>query len=175
MGSYVSCNVVIALAQSDMRFSFRVRLGEREVEISGVREEVLETVKELPDLLTYVSEAFSSGGLPVSVEVTSASVEGDSVEMKTTEEKSIKSMERFPSIKPTDKCSQAVLQLLETGWGKWRPRTFSELKEALKVNAIHYPSSTLSGVLAWLAKTKRVRRWKTDKGYVYIMLEEYNE
>ncbi|MEA2089165.1 MAG: hypothetical protein U9O89_00170 [Thermoproteota archaeon] len=163
------------MAQSDMRFSFRVRLGEHEVEISGVQEEVLETVKELPNLLAYVSEAFGSGGPPVSVEVTSTSTEDGSVETKTVEEKSMKSMEKFPSIKPTDKCSEAILRLLQTEWGKWRPRTFSELQEALKVNAINYPSSTLSGVLVWLAKTKRVRRWKTDKGYVYILLEEDNE
>jgi hypothetical protein len=163
---------VIVLAQSEVRFSFRVRLGGREVEISGVREEVLETVKELPDLLAYVSEAFQSGEPPLSVEVTSTPMEDSSADTKTIEEKNNTTVKKFPEIKLTDKCSEAVLMLLQTDWGRWRPRTFSELQDALKSNSVHYPSSTLSGVLAWLAKTKRVRRWKTDKGYVYILSEE---
>ena len=69
-------------------------------------------------------------------------------------------------------CSQAVLKLLETEWGAWRPRILSEIVGALKANAIHYPSTTLSGVLSWLVKKGKVRRWKTDAGYVYILAEK---
>jgi uncharacterized membrane protein len=47
-----------------------------------------------------------------------------------------------------------------------------EIIEALKANGVHYPATTLSGVLMWLVKKGKVRRWKTDEGYVYILAEK---
>jgi predicted transcriptional regulator len=44
-----------------------------------------------------------------------------------------------------------------------------ELVEAMRVNAVHFPVTTLSGVLNWLVRKGRVKRWKTDKGYVYVL------
>jgi hypothetical protein len=41
--------------------------------------------------------------------------------------------------------------------------------EAMRVNAVHFPVTTLSGVLNWLVRKGRVKRWKTDKGYVYVL------
>jgi hypothetical protein len=40
-----------------------------------------------------------------------------------------------------------VLQLLDSDWGK-QPKTLPELGGALKANAVHYPYTTISGVLA---------------------------
>ncbi|MGC9346450.1 MAG: hypothetical protein ACP5ER_06660, partial [Candidatus Bathyarchaeales archaeon] len=54
----------------------------------------------------------------------------------------------------------------------WRPRTFAELKEALKANGLRYPGRKLAGVLLGLVKNGKVRRWKTDAGHVYILAEE---
>jgi predicted transcriptional regulator len=58
--------------------------------------------------------------------------------------------------------------LLETDWAR-QARTLTELEEALKANAVHYPSTTLSGVLAWLVRKNKIKRWKTDRGYVYVL------
>jgi len=68
-------------------------------------------------------------------------------------------------------CSEAVLKLLESDWGN-EPRTLPELTDALKANALHYPSTTLSGVLTWLTKKGKIKRWKTDKGYVYAYVRK---
>lgn len=140
-------------------FSFRVRLGDYEVEISGTREETLETVKELPALLSRVSKAFES----VTLKIVAAKM------TKSTEAKAVSIP--YPKISGCKSCSEAVLKLLDSDWGRWRPRTLAELMEAMKVNALHYPSSTLSGVLTWLVKRGKIRRWKTDEGYVYILAE----
>jgi len=148
-----------------MPFSLRVKIGQNEVEISGTQKEVLKTVEDLPKLVENVSKAFVHIGprseavvekVPITVKLTSPAV--SSVEI--------------PLIKKAKNCSQAVLRLLESEWGVWKPRTLPEIVEALKVNALNYPKSTLSGVLSWLVKKGKVRRWKTDGGYVYILAEK---
>jgi len=131
----------------EIPFSFRVKMGQMEIEISGTQEEVMKTIEELPLLMETVSKAFE---LTKKGEETAQSV--SSV---------------FPSISSSS-CSEAVLQLLASDWGR-QPRTLTELGEALKANAVYYPSTTLSGVLAWLVRKNKIKRWKTDKGYVYVL------
>lgn len=148
---------------ADSAFSLRVRLGEYEVEICGDRRDVIKTVEELPKLVASVSKAFE----PLKTKVPTASLT-----IKASKENLNVPMEEYPQIPRNLSCSKAILRLLESEWGKWRPRTLSELEDALKANSIHYPTSTLSSVLRWLAKRGKVRRWKTDAGYVYILVEE---
>jgi hypothetical protein len=131
----------------EIPFSFRVKMGEQEIEISGTREEVIKTIEELPSLMASISKAF------------------ESTKNARTASKAVTST--YPSISSSS-CSEAVLQLLGTDWGK-QSRTLTELGEALKANALHYPSTTLSGVLAWLVRKNKIKRWKTDKGYVYVL------
>lgn len=148
-----------------MPFSFRVKMDQNEVEISGSKEEVLKVIKDLPKLIENVSKAFEHPDFstsdapkkPLTVRLTSSTPAPPKM---------------YPSIKKAKNCSQAVLKLLNTEWGAWRPRTMSEIIGALKANAIHYPSTTLSGVLSWLVKKGKVRRWKTDAGYVYILTDK---
>jgi hypothetical protein len=138
-------------------------MNQNEVEISGTRKEVLKAIKDLPKLMENVSKAFEHMAPEV------AEKKPLTVRLKPSNTSSPK---MYPSIKKAKNCSQAVLKLLATEWGTWRPRTISEIVEALKANAIHYPSTTLSGVLSWLVKKGKVRRWKTDAGYVYILPEK---
>ena len=44
----------------EMPFSFRVKMGRQEIEISGTREEVIKTIEELPSLVASISKAFES-------------------------------------------------------------------------------------------------------------------
>lgn len=132
-----------------MPFSLRVKFGQHEIEISGTREEVIKTIEELPSLVANVSKAF------------------DSVNINVTQPQSTPTL--YPTISSSATCSEAVLKLLETDWGKQQPRTLHELVEAMKANTLHYPPTTLSGVLVWLVKKSKIKRWKTDKGYVYAL------
>jgi len=143
-------------------FSLRVRLGQYEVEISGSREDVLKTVEDLPNLVTVVSEAFAQAG--ANIKVADAQSSRDSAPAST-----ISQTGAYPSIQGSGNCSDAVLKLLETEWGRSTPRTLPELVEAMRVNAVHFPVTTLSGVLNWLVRKGKVKRWKTDKGYVYVL------
>jgi len=142
-------------------FSLRVRLGQCEVEISGNRDEVLKTVEGLPNLVATISEAFAHAGVEVSKEPV--------VEQASSLPSSAPVSVVYPSIQSSGNCSDAVLKLLSSDWGGATPRTLPELIEAMKANAVHFPATTLSGVLNWLVRKGRVKRWKTDKGYVYVL------
>ena len=64
-----------------------------------------------------------------------------------------------------------MLRFLETDWGKWRPRTMEELREAMRANELKYSERTLGATLDALAEKGKVRRWNTNTGFVYILAE----
>ena len=134
-------------------FSFRVRFGGCEIEVCGSRDEVMQTIRELPGLVAGVFEAFGAVG----------------VEAASGVDKERGSTSALPVVGGSASCSEAVLRLLGSDWGREQPRTLPELVEALRANAVHYPASTLSGVLAWLVRRGRVKRWRTERGYVYVL------
>jgi hypothetical protein len=137
-------------------------MGEYEVEINGTREEVLKTIEELPSLTVNVHKAFESLK-PKTVATLTLKKEGAKEEAL---------MQKYPKILRTEKCDEAILRILETDWGKWRPRTVTELKDALKENKLNFSGRILAGVLMGLVRKGKVRRWKTDAGYVYILAEK---
>ncbi|HEY4674465.1 MAG TPA: hypothetical protein VIH48_00250 [Candidatus Bathyarchaeia archaeon] len=143
-------------------FGFRARMGEYEVEISGSREEVLKTIEELPSLMGSVCKAFEI--------VKPKTVATLTVRKEPVKEESV--AQQYPKIVRTENSDEAVVRILETDWGKWRPRTVDELKEALKASGLDYSGSKFTAVLARLVKEGKVRRWNTDSGYVYILAEK---
>ncbi|MDI6847615.1 MAG: hypothetical protein QMD23_05745 [Candidatus Bathyarchaeia archaeon] len=143
-------------------FVFRVKIGEYEVEINGSCEEVLKTIKELPGLMADVYKAFESFKPKTTATLT----------VKTAAAKKEAPAQKYPRILHTESCSEAIVRILETDWGKWRPRNLAELKEALKANGLRYQGRTFARVLTGLVRKGKVRRWKTDAGYVYILAEK---
>ena len=143
-------------------FVFRVKIGEYEVEIGGSRQEVLKTVEELPTLMTGVRDAFES--------VKPKTVATLTIKKEAPKEETV--MQKYPKIGRTNKCDEAVLRVLESDWGKWRPRTVAELKDALRVNDLDFSGREVAAVLLGLVKKGSIRRWNTDAGQVYILAEK---
>jgi hypothetical protein len=143
--------------------AFRVKVGEYELEINGSRDDVFKTINELPSLMSNVYKAFEKLKPKRTTTLTVKTA-------PAAEEK--RPARKYPKIPRLQDCGMAVLKVLETDWGKWRPRTLSELKEALKANNLRFPGRKLAGVMAGLVRSGKVRRWKTDDGYVYILAEE---
>jgi hypothetical protein len=148
----------------DRNFVFRVRLGEYEIEIGGARDEVLKTIEDLPSLIGNVNRAFE-GVKPKKVATLTVKTEASRDEAAAASEK-------YPQISTSATGDDAVISLLETDWGKWRPRTLEELRAALKANGIEYQTRTLAEILLDLVKEEKIRRWNTDSGYVYILAEK---
>jgi hypothetical protein len=148
-------------------FAFRVKIGEYEVEIKGTHEEVTKTLKELPDLVTNVHKAFENVKPKT---IATLTVKTEPTDKAKTAPKT--PAQTYPKITSAANCEDAVLRLLETNWGKWRPRTMEELKDAMKANKMKYTKRTLTGTLNKLADKGMVRRWNTNTGFVYILAEE---
>jgi hypothetical protein len=148
-------------------FSFRVKIGEYEVEIHGTHNEVTKTLKNLPDIITNVHKAFENIK-PKTVATLTVKTE-PSTKVKAT---SKTPAQTYPKIKSATNCEDAVLRLLETDWGKWRPRTMEELKDAMKANKMKYTKRNLTRTLNELANKGMIRRWNTTTGFVYILADE---
>jgi hypothetical protein len=148
-------------------FAFRVKIGEYEVEIQGTHEEVTKTLNNLPDLITNVHKAFETVKPKT---VTTLTVKTEPTAKTKAAPKPPE--QTYPKITSAATCEAAVLRLLETDWGKWRPRTMEELKDAMKANKMEYNTRTLTGTLNTLANKGLVRRWNTTTGFVYILAEE---
>jgi hypothetical protein len=155
------------IKEKDEGFAFRVKIGEYEVEIKGTHKEVTKTLEKLPNLITNVHKAFENVKPKTVATLT----------VKTEPPPKTKAMPKtpaqtYPKITSATNCEDAVLRLLETDWGKWRPRTMEELKDAIKANKIKYTKRTLTKTLNKLADKGMVRRWSTNTGFVYILAEE---
>jgi len=148
-------------------FAFRVKIGEYEVEIKGTHEEVTKTLKDLPGLVTNIHKAFENVKPKT---VTTLTVKTEPTAKAKTAPKT--PAQTYPKITTAANCEDAVLRLLETNWGKWRPRTMEELKDSMKANKMKYTKRTLNGTLNKLADKGMVRRWNTNTGFVYILAEE---
>jgi predicted transcriptional regulator len=149
------------------KFAFRVKIGEYEVEIHGTHEEVEKTLQDLPKIVANVHKAFENvkpktvATLTVKTEPTEKTKETPKTPAQT-----------YPKITGVVNCEDAVFGLLETDWGKWRPRTMEELSDAMKANKITYTQRTLDRTLNKLAGKGMVRRWNTNAGFVYILAEK---
>lgn len=143
-------------------FALRVKMGEYEVEISGAREEVLKTVEELPNLIANVGKAFENARPKRVATLT----------MKTEASKQETHNQNYPKIPPTEDCEEAIIKILQTDWGKWRPRTIDELRDALEANGQSHGARAFATALNGLAKKGKIRRWNTDTGFVYILVEK---
>jgi len=151
----------------DKGFVFRVKMGDCEVEICGSRDEVLKTVEDLPSLMANVRGAFEAVKPKT---VATLTVKTDAATQSAVKEERV--TQKYPKISPTDKCDVAVLRVLESDWGKWRPRTVAELKEVLKANGLAFSGRDVAAVLLGLVRKGVIRRWKTDAGQVYILAEK---
>ncbi len=149
-------------------FSFRMKMGEYEVELRGSHEEVIKTIENLSTLADSVQKAFEAVK-PKTVATITVKTEAPS---KSTSEEAPASS--YPKIASPRNCEDAIVRVLETDWGKWRPRTTEELKEIMKSNGLKYSSPVLEETLNDLADKGVVRRWNTTNGFVYILAEKKN-
>lgn len=73
----------------------------------------------------------------------------------------------LPQLPGSLSLSDAITELFASDWGK-HPRKMTEIQEALAINGLHYPVTSLSGKLLKLTRRLVLRRFKDDQGdYVY--------
>lgn len=154
--------------ENHSRFAFRIKLGDYEVEIKGTHEEVTKTIQNLPDLVANIQKAFEVAK-PKTVTTLTVKTEPPIVSTQAIPKADAQT---YPKVRAAASCEEAILRLLETDWGKWRPRTMEELKDAMQSNNIKYTKRDLAATLNTLAEKSLVRRWSTNTGFVYILAEK---
>ncbi len=145
-------------------FSFRMKIGDLEIEIKGTQEEVASTIENLPNMVPNIQKAFDS--------IKPKTVATLTVKTEPPKSSSEEPSQPYPKIAAPTNCEEAVLRVLGTDWGKWRPRTMDELEEAVRSNGLKYSDRVFSEALDKLAKGGSLRRWNTNNGFVYILAEE---
>jgi hypothetical protein len=141
----------------ESKIVLRLKIGGNEIQFEGSRENILRMLEEdLPKIIESISK--------VKVE-TPQPIEFSTVEKPPLEPQP---EESYPSIQAKS-CAEAILALLSTPWGRKKPRSLSEIKSALEVNALHYSGKVIGFTLTRLTKKQKVRRWKTEAGYVYTI------
>jgi hypothetical protein len=138
-----------------MVFTLRVRVASGEVEIQGSRSEIYETIDELPKIVSKVREALSVSQAEMEQRV------GDTAFQVAPEE-----LERAPGIDRATGLNDAIVKILSTEWGR-RPRKWSELDHALRQNALNYSRGSITGALAYLVRSSRLRRLLINGVYGY--------
>ena len=119
-------------------FTIKIKAKDNEIELSGSKEDVMDALNNINDIMTKVTRTFTN---PSPVQST--------LQIPQTTSKS-----KFPSISvsPDTPCPDTILKILATEWGREKPRRLRELLEAMKVNAIHYPIGTVKGRLTDMTK-----------------------
>lgn len=143
---------------SEVPFMIRVKIGNNEMELTGSRGEVLQTLTELPEIVGKVIEAFSPLQTLKAYPVQET--------LKAIEE-------NFPTIGAQIgiSCPDAIVAILSTSWGREKPRNLGEIMEAMKMNALHFPVGTVKGRLTDLTKKGMLRRIRGEKGYGYVVVK----
>ncbi len=138
-----------------MAVMLRVRIPSGEVEIQGTQSEINKTIDKLPEIVDKVREALagSPSGIERGSEFARARV-------------SLENTESAPSIEKASGLNDAISKLLSTEWGK-KPRKWSELDQALAQNALNYSRGSITGALAYLVKSGRLRRLLLNGVYAY--------
>jgi hypothetical protein len=144
-------------------FMLRIKIGENEVEAHGIQDEVMKTFENLPDVVANIHKAFESLK-PKTVATLTVKTEGSKAAIEP-------STQKYPKILSVESCDEAVLRILETEWGRWRPRTIEELREAMKANDLKHSDRILTSTLDELSDKGMVKRWNTTAGFVYILAQ----
>ena len=143
---------------SDEKLTMRIRKGQNEIEISGLKEEVIMTLRDLPSLVSIFNDAFNELGKE---ELKETPIEQGSLGREVTL--------LNVAVSPDTSCPDAIIKILSTEWGRKTPRKMREILEAMKVNAIHYPIGTVKGRLTDMTKKGVLRRVRVNRAYGYLL------
>ena len=137
------------------------------MELRGTRQEVMETIECIPELVANINKAFEN-----TKPKTVATITVNSIEENKSPKPSDTQIQNYPKIAATENVEHALVKILESDWGKWRPRTEEELKGALQTSELKFSDRALASALDGLSKKGLLRRWNTNTGCVYILAEQ---
>ena len=144
---------------SSDRIKIRVRSGQNEAEIEAEMGQMREAIALIPEITSKFPEGRS--------EVRHAVVPLEPMSASSPLE--ARSQSDLPSIavEKGDSLSDIISKFFADQWGK-SPRKLLEVRDALQSYGLNYPKQSVAVALLRLAKSSRIRRFKSEGGeYVY--------
>lgn len=144
---------------SSDRIRIRVRSGQNEAEIESGLDHIKEAIALIPEIAAKFPESRTEvRHLMTPNEPTSAQPPAEA-----------HGASQLPSItvEKGDSLSDIISKFFTDQWGKV-PRKLSDVREALQSYGLNYPKQSVAVALLRLAKSSRIRRFKSEGGeYVY--------
>ena len=137
-----------------------MKKADAEVEIEGPQKEVSDVLTHIDKYADNFLKTFTNSKLVDKLSSVTAISSAETSEAESTQ------VFDPPILGKTRSTSEALRRLLQSPWGR-RPHTLREFVEALKVNGMSIPSTSLSGYLTDFAQRGDVRRRGTRRGYEY--------
>ncbi len=145
---------------SSDRIKIRVRSGQNEAEIEAELGQIREAIALIPEITSKFPEGRSEvrhAVVPLRADLGAASPH------------EARSQSELPSIavEKGDSLSDIISKFFADQWGK-SPRKLLEVRDALQSYGLNYPKQSVAVALLRLAKSSRIRRFKSEGGeYVY--------
>lgn len=144
---------------SSDRIKIRVRSGQNEAEIEAEAGRIREAIDLIPEVASRLPEGRADVRRVIAPnEPTSAPPPAD-----------VRPQSELPSlsIEKGDSLSDVITKFFADPWGR-SPRKLSEVRDALQSYGLSYPKQSVAVALLRLAKSSKVRRFKSAGGeYVY--------
>jgi len=130
-----------------------VRIGDFQVDLEGTHATIRELIGKDKSLFDFIKELQKTiSEMPSPIEVTP--------EVSTEEE-------AVPPLGRPSTTSEALSQLFKTDWGR-KPKTLSEIMQALEANGLYYKKPVVAKVLVDLIKKKELRRRGSKGSFQYV-------
>jgi hypothetical protein len=145
---------------SSDRIKIRVRSGQNEAEIEAEISQMREAIALIPEITSKFPETRPELR---HVGVSSEPASSSPVPVEARPPAEIPSI----AVEKGDSLSDIISKFFADQWGK-NPRKLSEVRSALQSYGLNYPKQSVAVALLRLAKSSRIRRFKSDGGeYVY--------
>ena len=146
------------MSSSD-KIRIRVRSGQNEAEV----EAPLEQMKDAIALIQEITAKFPEG----KTEVRHIIAPNEPTSAQPPVEPRPQTTMPGIAVEKGDSLSDIISKFFADQWGK-APRKLAEVREALQSYGLNYPKQSVAVALLRLAKTSRIRRFKSEGGeYVY--------
>ena len=144
---------------SPERVKIRVRSGQNEAEIDAPVGQIREAIALIPELIAKLPEGRSEPRRMIQP--------NEPTSPQPPAESGGPSQPPSITVEKGDSLSEIISKFFADQWGKV-PRKLSDVREALQSYGLNYPKQSVAVALLRLAKTSKIRRFKSEGGeYVY--------
>ena len=149
---------------SSDRIRIKVRSGQSEAEIEAEAGRIREAIELIPEIVSKLPSGRTDS---LRLEPTQREISQMSASSTFATETASSPQQPGITVEKGDSLSDIISKFFSDPWGK-SPRKLSEVRETLQSYGLNYPKQSVAVALLRLAKSSKIRRFKSAGGeYVY--------